>query len=74
MEGHLQIHHIIPRVMFGSNERNNAVGLCGDGCHRYADAMILYNGIPFELLPKPIVVFEHVFPLEARRSYHYSAG
>ncbi len=58
MEGHLQIHHIIPRKFSGSNKRSNAVGLCDDGCHHYADIMILRNGIPFELLPKPIVVFE----------------
>jgi hypothetical protein len=36
--------------------------------------MILYNGIPFNLLPKPIVVFEQVVPLETGRPYQYAAN
>jgi 5-methylcytosine-specific restriction endonuclease McrA len=32
----LQIHHIIPQSMGGSDERSNAVGLCQE-CHSYWD-------------------------------------
>ena len=34
----LQIHHIIPQSMGGSDTRENAVGLCED-CHRYWDKL-----------------------------------
>lgn len=34
----LQIHHIIPQRMKGSDTRKNAVGLCPD-CHRYWDEL-----------------------------------
>jgi len=36
----LQIHHIIPQRMKGSDTRENAVGLCED-CHRYWDELSL---------------------------------
>jgi 5-methylcytosine-specific restriction endonuclease McrA len=32
----LQIHHIIPQSMGGSDGKNNAVGLCND-CHKFWD-------------------------------------
>jgi Restriction endonuclease len=34
----LQIHHIIPQSMGGSDTRENAVGLCED-CHRHWDKL-----------------------------------
>lgn len=38
----LQIHHIIPQSLGGSDKRENAIGLCSE-CHRIADEMA-FNG------------------------------
>lgn len=47
----LQIHHIVPQSMGGSDERENAVGLC-PSCHKKWDELaregVIYPGVPIE--------------------------
>jgi ssDNA-binding Zn-finger/Zn-ribbon topoisomerase 1 len=40
----LEIHHIIPQSMGGSDTRDNAVGLCPE-CHDKWDALAFLKGI-----------------------------
>lgn len=47
----LQIHHIIPQSMGGSDKRSNAVGLCPPD-HNEADIEALEKGIFFPNQPK----------------------
>lgn len=47
----LQIHHIVPQSMGGSDERENAVGLCCS-CHAKWDELaregVIYPGVPIK--------------------------
>ena len=43
----LQIHHIIPQSMGGSDTRDNAVGLCPE-CHDKWDMLAFLKGIFYE--------------------------
>jgi hypothetical protein len=55
-EGCLEVHHIIPKSIakqYGltrqeTHSRENAVGLCADGCHRYFDNLALKQEIFFD--------------------------
>jgi 5-methylcytosine-specific restriction endonuclease McrA len=43
----LTVHHVMPSSLGGSNERQNAVGLCGDECHPLFDKLIFEEGKTF---------------------------
>ncbi|MCX8009229.1 MAG: HNH endonuclease [Patescibacteria group bacterium] len=48
-KGKIQIHHIVPQHMGGSDERANGVGLCAD-CHKkwdkLAESGTIFPGLP----------------------------
>lgn len=56
----LQIHHRVPQSMGGNDNRENAVGLCGD-CHREADEKALEEGIIYpgiKINQAPVFLFK----------------
>lgn len=62
--GHLEIHHIQPKSMGGSNGRDNAVGLCAP-CHDLCDWLTITGKVPFQRIME--VGREYVLPFYEER-------